>query len=169
MSSGFGKYAVTPRFSLLVVFLVVATACTSERSFMESNKLNDFAARYTAAWCSQNAASVASFFGEKGSLKINDGAPAVGRAAITDAAQSFMTAFPDLVIKMDRVNMSGADITYHWTLTGTNTGPGGTGKFVRISGFEQWRFGPNGLVTESKGHFDAAEYQRQLVAGAKSS
>ncbi len=56
---------------------------------MDSNKLNDFAARYTAAWCSQNAASVASFFGEKGSLKINDGAPAVGRAAITDAAQSF--------------------------------------------------------------------------------
>ena len=136
---------------------------------MDSNKLNDFAARYTAAWCSQNAASVASFFGEKGSLKINDGAPAVGRAAITDAAQSFMTAFPDLVIKMDSVNMSRADITYHWTLTGTNTGPGGTGKFVRISGFEQWRFGPNGLVTESKGHFDAAEYQRQLIAGAKSS
>ncbi len=136
---------------------------------MDSNKLNDFAARYTAAWCSQNAASVASFFGEKGSLKINDGAPAVGRAAITDAAQSFMTAFPDLVIKMDSVNMSGADITYHWTLTGTNTGPGGTGKFVRISGFEQWRFGPNGLITESKGHFDAAEYQRQLIAGAKSS
>jgi len=160
---------VTPRPSLLVLFLVVATACTSERSFMDSNKLNDFAARYTAAWCSQNAASVASFFGEKGSLKINDGAPAVGRAAITDAAQSFMTAFPDLVIKMDSVNMSGADITYHWTLTGTNTGPGGTGKFVRISGFEQWRFGPNGLVTESKGHFDAAEYQRQLIAGAKSS
>ena len=132
---------------------------------MDSNELNDFAARYTAAWCSQNAASVASFFGEKGSLKINDGAPAVGRAAITDAAQSFMTAFPDLVIKMDSVNMSGADITYHWTLTGTNTGPGGTGKFVRISGFEQWRFGPDGLVAESKGHFDATDYQRQLNAG----
>jgi hypothetical protein len=62
---------------------------------MESNRLNDFAARYTAAWCSQNAASVASFFGANGSLKINEGAPSVGRAAITDAAQGFMTAFPD--------------------------------------------------------------------------
>jgi SnoaL-like polyketide cyclase len=168
MSSGFGKYAVTPRLSLLVMFLVVASACTSERSFMESNKLNDFAARYTAAWCSQNAASVASFFGANGSLKINEGAPAVGRAAITDAAQGFMTAFPDLVIKMDSVNKSGSDITYHWTLTGTNTGPGGAGKFVRISGFEQWRLGPDGLITQSKGHFDAADYQRQLNADDKS-
>ena len=167
MSSRFGN-AVAPRLSVVVVFLVVATACTSERSLMESNKLNNFAARYTVACCSQNAASVSSFFAEKGSLKINEGAPAVGRAAITDAAQGFMTAFPDLVIKMDSVHKSGADITYHWTLTGTNTGPRGTGKFVRISGFEQWRFGLDGLIAESKGHFDAADYQRQLNAGAKS-
>jgi hypothetical protein len=36
-----------------------ASACTSERSSMDWKKLNDFAARYTAAWCSQNASSVA--------------------------------------------------------------------------------------------------------------
>jgi len=135
---------------------------------MDSTKLNEFGARYTAAWCSQNAASVASFFAETGSLKINDGAPAVGRAAITGAAQGFMTAFPDLAIKMDSVNKSGTGITYHWTLTGTNTGPGGTGKFVRISGFEEWRFGSDGLIANSKGHFDAADYRRQVNAGAKS-
>ena len=40
--------------------------------------LNQFANRYTAAWCSQHAASVASFFAVDGSLKINDGAPAIG-------------------------------------------------------------------------------------------
>jgi len=168
MNSDNRRYAVAPRLSLLAVFLVVATACTSERSLVDSNKLNDFAARYTAAWCSQNAASVASFFAEQGSLKINDGAPSVGRAPITKAAQGFMTAFPDLVVKMDSVNKSGSDAAYHWTLTGTNTGPGGTGNFVRISGFEQWRFGPDGLIAESKGHFDAADYQRQLNAGANS-
>ncbi len=135
---------------------------------MDPTALNNFAARYTAAWCSQCAARVASFFEEKGSLKINDGIPAVGRAAITGAAQGFMTAFPDLVIKMDSVNMRGAEITYHWTLTGTNTSPGGTAKFVRISGFERWRFGADGLIAESKGHFDTADYQRQLNVGAKS-
>jgi SnoaL-like polyketide cyclase len=132
---------------------------------MDSNKLNAFAARYTAAWCSQNAASVASFFEGQGSLKINDGTPSVGRVAITKAVQSFMTAFPDLVVRMDSINKSGTDTIYHWTLTGTNTGPGGTGRSVRISGFEQWRFGPDGLICESNGHFDAANYQHQLSTG----
>jgi hypothetical protein len=42
---------------------------------MSSEKLNEFAIRYTAAWCSQNAASVASFFAEGGSLKINAETP----------------------------------------------------------------------------------------------
>jgi hypothetical protein len=55
-----------------------------------------------------------------------------------------MTAFPDLVVKMDRLAVDGAQAEYHWTLTGINTGPGGTGKSVRISGVEEWRFGPDG-------------------------
>ena len=134
---------------------------------MDSKTLNDFATRYTAAWCSQHAASVASFFEEQGSLKINDGAPAVGRAAITKSAQSFMTAFPDIVVKMDRLVVKGANTEYHWTLTGTNTGPGGTGRFVKISGFEEWRLGPDGLIAQSLGHFDAADYERQLKVGGQ--
>ena len=134
---------------------------------MESTKLNDFAARYTAAWCSQNASRVASFFADQGSLRINEGSPSIGRAAITAAAQSFMSAFPDLLVRMDRLDVDGARTTYHWTLTGTNTAPGGTGKPVRISGYEEWRIGPDGLIAESKGHFNEAEYQRQLSADAE--
>jgi hypothetical protein len=77
-----------------------------------------------------------------------------------------MTAFPDLVVKMDRLDVKRSGrATYHWTLTGTNTGPGGTGKAIRISGCEEWRIGPDGLIAESKGHFDEAEYERQLKAG----
>jgi len=133
---------------------------------MDSTKLNAFASRYTAAWCSQNAASVASFFADQGSLRVNDGSPSVGRAAITSIAQGFMSAFPDLVVRMDSLVVNGGYATYHWTLTGKNTGPGGTGKPVRISGFEEWRFGSDGLIAESKGHFDEADYQRQLKAGA---
>jgi hypothetical protein len=133
---------------------------------MDSNKLNVFAARYTAPWCSQNAASVASFFEGQGSLKINDGIPSVGRVAITKAVQSFMTAFPELMVRMDSINKSGTDTLYHWTLTGTNTGPGGTGRSVRIGGFEQWRFGPDGLISESNGHFDVANYRQQLSTAA---
>ena len=129
---------------------------------MEPTKLKEFATQYTSAWCSQNAASVAAFFSPAGSLKINDGSPATGRTAITSAVQNFMTAFPDLVVHMDRLVVDSAGVEYHWTLTGTNTGPGGTGKPVRISGYEEWRFGFDGLIVESKGHFDAAEYDRQL-------
>src|SRR5690349_21044573 len=116
---------------------------------LDDVKLRDFASRYTAAWCSQDAASVAAFFSPNGSLTINDGTPSVGRAAIADAAQSFMTAFPDLRVIMERIIDRGDCAEYHWTLIGTNTGPGGTGNRVRISGFESWRFGPDGLIAES--------------------
>ena len=136
---------------------------------MNSGELHQFSIRYTAAWCSQRAASVASFFADQGSLKINDEPAAIGRDAITKIAQSFMSAFPDLVVQMDRLAVDGTKAEYHWTLTGTNTGPGGTGKLILIRGFEEWRFGPDDLIAESVGHFDAADYQRQLKAGDQSS
>jgi len=132
---------------------------------MNPAKLQEFAARYTAAWCSQNAASVAEFFTENGSLTINYGAPAIGRPAITAAAQGFMTAFPDMIVTMDGVSMGAWDACYRWTLSGTNTGPGGTGRTVRISGFEQWTLSADGLIAKSGGHFDEADYQRQLIGG----
>jgi predicted ester cyclase len=127
--------------------------------------LTDFATRYTAAWCSQNPESVAAFYSIEGSLRVNDGPPAAGRHAITLVAQSFMSAFPDLSVTMESVRVQGDEALYHWTLSGTNTGLGGTGRRVRISGFEQWRIGSDGLIATSQGHFDAAEYQRQLEKG----
>jgi nuclear transport factor 2 (NTF2) superfamily protein len=133
---------------------------------MDTTALHDFATRYTAAWCSQDPARVASFFSEDGSLTINDGTPAVGRAAIAASARGFMTAFPDLLVTFDRLGFLDGRPTYHWTLTGPNTGPGGTGRKVRISGYEEWTFGADGLIAGSLGWFDAAEYDRQLASGA---
>ena len=43
-----------------------------------------------------------------------------------------------------------------------DTGPGGTGQLVRITGREEWKLGPDDLVAESKGYFDQAEYRRQI-------
>jgi hypothetical protein len=51
----------------------------------------------------------------------------------------------------------------HWTLVGTNAGPAGSGKRVRISGMERWKFGNDGSVASSEGVFDAADYERQLA------
>jgi uncharacterized protein (TIGR02246 family) len=123
-----------------------------------------FAEAYTAAWCSQDAASVAAFFAENGSLSVNDDAPAVGREAITSVAQGFMTDFPDLKVILDELVMQDDGAIYHWTLTGTNTGPGGTGRSVRISGFEVWQLVAVGLIANSRGHFDSVDYRRQLEA-----
>jgi hypothetical protein len=127
--------------------------------------LGDFATRYTAAWCSQNPESVAAFYSHEGWLRINDGPPAAGRKAIAQVARSFMTAFPDLCVIMDDLRLQDDEPEYYWTLSGTNTGPGGTGHKVRISGFEKWRIGADGLIASSQGRFDAAEYRRQLEQG----
>jgi len=108
---------------------------------------------------------VAAFYSEQGSLRVNDGPPAVGRNAITEVAQSFMAAFPDLFVVMDDLRFEAGEPEYHWTLSGTNSGPGGTGRPVRISGFERWRIGSDGLIDSSQGHFDAVEYRRQLEQG----
>ena len=134
---------------------------------MTSAELTDFATRYTAAWCSHDPARVADFFAEQGSLTINHGAPSVGRAAISAAAQGFMSAFPDMVVIMDGLETTGATVLYHWTLAGTNTGPGGTGRPVQISGYEEWTFGSDGLIGRSLGHFDEAEYQSQIQGTAE--
>jgi len=129
---------------------------------MTDSQVLEFARRYTAAWCSQEPAGVAAHYSPDGSLRINDGAPSIGRGAITESARSFMTAFPDLRVILENVRTQVDRTEFHWTLIGTNTGPGGTGRPVRISGFEAWKFADDGLIAESLGHFDAADYQRQL-------
>ncbi len=134
---------------------------------MDLPELTKFAKRYANAWCTQNPESVAAFFTERGSISINNGPPAVGRAAIAKEAHAFMTTFPDMIVTMDKVVHDEEGTKFHWTLTGTNTGPGGTGKRVRISGYELWNLDNDGLIAESKGHFDTAEYERQLKHGSR--
>jgi SnoaL-like domain len=86
--------------------------------------LQTFATNYTAAWCSQNPAAVAAHFSPTGSLTIN-GSASVGRAAITAAAQSFMSAFPDMQVLMDNLIIhENQDATKDTEDTrATNTGP----------------------------------------------
>jgi hypothetical protein len=128
-------------------------------------ELDKFAQDYAKAWCRQNPERVAAFFAERGSISINNGPPAVGRTAIAGEARAFMTAFPDMVVTFDKLEPKTHGIEFHWTLAGTNTGPDGTGQGVRISGYELWKIDKDGLIGESKGYFDSAEYQRQLKEG----
>jgi hypothetical protein len=78
-----------------------------------------------------------------------------------------MTAFPDVVVTMDELIRKPQGFEFYWTLTGTNSGTGGTGKRVGISGYEEWQIDANSLVAKSKGNLDAAEYRRQLAHGVE--
>lgn len=131
----------------------------------DPGQLRAFAERYTAAWCSMDPAQVAAHYAPGESLTINDEAPAVGRADIAEAARGFYVALPDMQVFIDDLVVEGSRIEYHWTFTGTNTGPGGTGMAVRVSGFEEWTIDHNGLIGASLGHYDQAEYARQLEHG----
>jgi predicted ester cyclase len=65
---------------------------------------------------------------------------------------------------MDDLVETQGKILYHWTFEGTHSE---TGKRVRISGFEAWRIGDDGLIAESLGNFDTADLERQ-IKGANS-
>ena len=137
-------------------------ACSRNRMTAHQVEMNDFATRYAAAWSSRNPANVAAFYSDRGSLTVNDDMPAVGRPAITAKARAFMTAFPDMIVRLERVEDEQGQVVFHWIWTGTNSGPGGTDRPVRIRGFEEWTMDDDGHILESKGHYDEAEYQRQL-------
>ena len=125
---------------------------------MTSDELNDFAARYADAWCSHDPEAVMAFYAPNASISVNHGAP----VPIGEVARSFIRDFPDMIVTFDKLEPREGAVAFHWTLIGTNTGPGGTGNKVRISGYELWKIDNDGLIAESKGHFDAAEYERQL-------
>ena len=125
---------------------------------MTSDELRKFAERYAEAWSSQNPDSVAAFYAEGGSISVNGAAP----VPIAQVARGFFLDFPDMVVTFDRLESRPDGTAFHWTFTGTNNGPSGTGNKVRISGHELWKMDNEGLIAESKGNFDAADYERQL-------
>jgi nuclear transport factor 2 (NTF2) superfamily protein len=125
--------------------------------------VEDFGRRYTDAWNSGDPRSVAAFHEPDSSLKVNDAEPAVGHEAITEVARGFMDAFPDMELLMDGIEGDARSAVYRWTFAGTNTGPGGTGRPVRFSGYEEWTLSEHGLIARSLGHFDEADYEGQLA------
>lgn len=143
------------------VLLMTLAACSPKDKPVPSEDRTSFATRYAAAWSGKDPVKFGEFYDENGSLVVN-GSASVGRAAITETARSYMAAFPDMVVRLDSLREESGATVFHWTWTGTNTGPGGTGKAVHLSGYERWTIGANGLIMKSDGHVDNDEYQRQL-------
>jgi predicted ester cyclase len=112
--------------------------------------------RYAQTWCSHDPDAVAAFYSKGGAVSVNGARP----VRITDVARNFIRDFPNMIVTFDKLEPRGDRTAFHWTLTGTYAG---TGKHVRISGFELWKINNAGLIAESSGHFDAADYERQLL------
>jgi len=134
----------------------------AERSMAE---LRTFATDYAAAWSSQDPHRLAAFYAASGALTVNNNPPATGRAAIAAKAAEFMAAFPDMHVAMDFVRREDGCVVFGWIWTGTNTGPGGTGRSVDLRGQERWTLSPGGRIALSRGQYDEAEYARQIGGG----
>ena len=130
---------------------------------ISNEDIRKVAERYTQAWCSRSGEKVASFFSENATSIINKGEPTIGRATIAEAMGAFFIEVPDLVLYMDDLRCGGNLAIYFWTLEGTHYE---TGKFIRITGWQNWVLSDDLLITEADGGYDADEYDRQVREGA---
>jgi nuclear transport factor 2 (NTF2) superfamily protein len=125
----------------------------------DRKQVEQLARSYTAAWCSRDSARVAAHYVPGGTIAINGG----DAAGIAEVAEGFIAAFPDIEVFMDDLVLREDGIVeYRWTFTGTSAE---TGQSVRVPGFEEWTIARDGLIAESQGHYDQAEYDRQLRHG----
>jgi len=125
----------------------------------DREQIQQLARAYTEAWCSRDPQQVAAHYVPGGSIAINGGDP----TRIAEVAEAFIAAFPDIEVVMDDLVLrDDGSVEYRWTFTGTSAE---TGMSVRVPGYEEWRIAPNGLIAESRGHYDQAEYERQLQHG----
>jgi len=91
--------------------------------------------------------------------------PIRGLDALKNHFQFYRSAFPDIDMIIQETIMEGDKIVWHWTLTGTNTGPMGeapaTGREVRLSGISIGRM-VDGKVAEMGDFYNQASLLLQL-------
>ena len=135
---------------------------------MDMTQRSDFGTRYAAAWSSQNPAQSGGVLCRKW-IPDRQWRCAGGRARGDHRDGSGIhDRVSDMVVKMDLVSRMAATQSF------VGRGPVRTRALEALatpfvfSGYEEWTIGADGLIAESKGHFDEAEYQRQLKSGAPS-
>lgn len=89
----------------------------------------------------------------------------VGLEALKSYFEFYRTAFPYMNMTIQETIVKGDKIVWHWTLTGTNTGPMGeappTGKEVRLSGVSIARV-VNGKIAEVWDYYNQASLLQQI-------
>jgi nuclear transport factor 2 (NTF2) superfamily protein len=122
------------------------------------------AARYAAAWSSNDPEQVAAHYSEGGSATLNGGDPIVGRTEIArDYAAPFFRDFPGSTVLMHDFRLAGAHGLFTGMLVGTRPESGNP---VRLLGWEEWTLDEHGLIMASLVWFDQADYTRQAQSTA---
>jgi hypothetical protein len=75
-------------------------------------------------------------------------------------ASGFFADVPDLALVCGGVRTSGHHAIYLWTFTGTHAA---TKNRLNVVGWEEWDLDASGLITLSRGWFDAESYARQTA------
>ena len=145
--------------------ILLADAPELPTAQVDPARIQKLAQRQTAAWDNHDANALADNYAEIGWIIINGGTPWAGRAGLATMASSYMEAFPDLGMTMIDIHIAGDRAVWSWNLTGTNSGPGGTGQAVNFCGYEVWRIDENCLIAESYGYYDSAAYLHQVEHG----
>jgi steroid delta-isomerase-like uncharacterized protein len=134
---------------------------------MERKELLQQADDIVAAWNRGDADGVAAFYRDDSEFR-DIAAPEVARGhqGARDAAQAYMTAFPDLHIEVRGIIADGDRFAQEWTATGTNDGElmglAPTGRRIEVLGCTVATFNDDGSVRYSQLYWDVAGLMRQL-------
>jgi steroid delta-isomerase-like uncharacterized protein len=94
------------------------------------------------------------------------GMPTQGRQALLEAAQAYMTAFPDLRLSVSSYTIDGPRLVQEWTSTGTHQGElmgmAPTGRWTEIYGAIVTTCDDDGLVIEGAVYWNPLAMFRQL-------
>ena len=73
-----------------------------------------------------------------------------------EIARGFMRDFPDMTVTFDKLEPRGDRTAFHWTLTGTTRIRAEQEIAFGSAVYELWKIDNDGLIAESRGHFDPA-------------
>jgi hypothetical protein len=127
----------------------------------DPTQIEQLARTYTEAWCSRDPARVAGHYGPGGMIAINGG----DATGITEVAEAFIAAFPDIEVFMDDLVLRHRRVPLD--VHRDERRDRQERARSRLRGVDDRPGRADRRVTRSlrHGHYDQAEYDRQLQHG----
>jgi steroid delta-isomerase-like uncharacterized protein len=166
---GKSKSSVTILFLIAVLLLICLTfsGCAQQgMDTMTEQEARTLSERILQIWNEGDLALVDEMYTPE-CVRHDCGLPhaVLGVDALKNHFAFYRSAFPDLSMTIQETIVKGDKIVWHWTLTGTNTGPMGeappTGKAVQLSGVSFARI-DNGKISELWDYYNQAMLLYQL-------